>query len=325
MFRVLPQSIPIIRWRGLLAALLAAGLIPASATGQFGGQQNPEARARAESARGTHVQAPLPPARALRQVNLMSTALGALQPQRRGTVDAYVISIGLDSDGVFGREAAEAGRVLSRRYGAAGRTIVLANGTGAGEGVPMADLNDVSAAFGRVGQLMDPAEDVLIVYITTHGHWVTGLAWKDEDRGAGNLGPVYLAGLLDGIGARNRLLILSACFSGVFVPLLQNDTTYVITAASWDRSSFGCDPRNDWTFFGDALINRALRKPISTDAAFAEARSDIETWEGALQLQPSQPQQFKGSAVSRWLSILDQRVPATAGTPVGRSAYEPPG
>lgn len=313
------------RWKSLLVALLAAGLVPASATGQLGRPGSAESQMRAAAARGTHVQAPLTPGQALKQVNLMASALNALQPQRPGVVDAYVISIGLDSDGVFGREAAETGRVLSRRYGAEGRTIVLANGTGAGEGVPMADPNDVAAALARIGQLMDPAEDVLVLYVTTHGHWVTGLAWKDGSRGLGNLGPVYVAGLLDEIGARNRLLIISACFSGVFVPILENDDTYVITAASSDRSSFGCDARNDWTFFGDALINHAFRKPIGTQAAFVEARDEIEGWERSLRVPQSQPQQSKGRNVDRWLSVLDRQVPAEAGTPVGRPAYQPPG
>ena len=55
-----------------------------------------------------------------------------LHPQRKGVVDAYVVSIGLDSDPIFGREAREAGKVLSRRYDAAGRTIVLAGTDGSG-------------------------------------------------------------------------------------------------------------------------------------------------------------------------------------------------
>ena len=49
----------------------------------------------------------------------MTRALATLQPQRKGVVDAYVVTVGLDSDPVFGREAREAGKVLSRRYDAA--------------------------------------------------------------------------------------------------------------------------------------------------------------------------------------------------------------
>ena len=43
----------------------------------------------------------------------LDAAIAALKPQRPGVVDAYVIAVGLDADAVFGREAAEASRVLS--------------------------------------------------------------------------------------------------------------------------------------------------------------------------------------------------------------------
>jgi len=53
----------------------------------------------------------------------LNAALARLKPQRPGVVDAYVLVIGLDADPVFGREARETARVLSRRYdGLAGRS-----------------------------------------------------------------------------------------------------------------------------------------------------------------------------------------------------------
>ena len=53
-------------------------------------------------------------------------AIAKLQPQRPGVVDAYVVVAALDADPVFNREAREAGRVLSNRFDARGRTLVLA-------------------------------------------------------------------------------------------------------------------------------------------------------------------------------------------------------
>jgi hypothetical protein len=94
---------------------------------------------------------------------------------------------------------------------------------------------------------MDRNEDVLVVYTTGHGI-PFGLYYNDADNGYGAISPNRLHDLLDGLGIRNRLLILSACFSGVFVPRLQSDTTAIVTAASADRTSFGCAAENDWTF-----------------------------------------------------------------------------
>src|SRR6185369_14690703 len=73
---------------------------------------------------------PAPPIIQIEDARRMREALAKLQPQRPGVVDAYVIVAALDADPVFGREAREAGRVLSSRFDAAGRTLVLANDEG---------------------------------------------------------------------------------------------------------------------------------------------------------------------------------------------------
>ncbi|MEO7177815.1 MAG: C13 family peptidase [Allosphingosinicella sp.] len=248
----------------------------------------------------------------------LAAALAGLAPQRRGVVDAYVVAVGLDSDPVFGREAREAGKVLSRRFDAAGRTLVLAGGDGRSAGaLPMGSLHALSLALARVAELMDSDEDVLVLYATGHGA-PYGLTYHDGDQGFGVLTPARLAGLLDDQRLRNRLLILSACYSGVFVPALWSDTTALLTAASAATPSFGCAADNDWTFFGDAMINRALRKPQPLAAASAEALRLVGEWETAKKYEPSYPQVGIGSRVDSWLKPLEARMPKTATQPVGK-------
>lgn len=250
----------------------------------------------------------------------LTTALAGLAPQRRGLVDAYVLVIGLDSDPVFGREAREAGKVLSRRFDAAGRTLVLAGGDGrSGAALPMGSLHALNLALARLAELMDREEDVLVLYSTGHGA-PYGMTYHDGDQGYGVLTPPRLAALLDELRLRNRLLILSACYSGVFVPALWSETTALFTAASAGRASFGCSADNDWTFFGDAMINRALRKPQPLAAASAEALKLVGEWESAKQYEPSYPQVSIGSRVDTWLKPLETRMPRTATKPVGKPA-----
>ncbi|UZK65691.1 C13 family peptidase [Sphingomonas sp. M1-B02] len=248
--------------------------------------------------------------------------LEALQPQRKNLVDAYVVSIALDSDPVFGREAREAGKVLSRRYDAAGRTLVLASTTGNAPGdLASGSIESLTLALARVAELMDKERDVLILFSTSHGAKV-GLAYHDGDEGYGLLGPVRLAAILDELGIKNRMLLLSACYSGIFVPLLANETTALITAASSERTSFGCQAENDWTFFGDALVNHALRKPQPLDTAIVEARDTIGRWESTHNLQPSDPQVAIGDGVAAWLAPLEARMPKGATAPVGAPATD---
>jgi hypothetical protein len=262
------------------------------------------------------------PAAELAEHRKLTRALAGLLPQRAGTVDAYVISIALDSDPVFGREARVAGTVLATRYGAQGHTIVLAGTDGrAPSNLPRGSPETFGIALARIAELMNKNEDVLVVYTSSHGT-PFGLYYNDADNGYGAISPNRLHDLLDGLGIRNRLLILSACFSGVFVPRLQSDTTAIVTAASADRTSFGCAAENDWTFFGDAMINHALRKPQALRAAFTEANTLISSWEAQFPVRPSQPQVNIGAGAERWLAALDRRLPPTASQPVGRPALE---
>jgi len=253
----------------------------------------------------------------------LTTALAALQPERKGVVDAYVLSVALDSDPVFAREARESGRVLTRRYDAEGRALVLAGPDGRGGAtLPTGSLTALSLALARVAELMDRNQDVLVLYVTAHGAPDAGIAYHDGDQGFGVLPPARLAALLDGLGIRNRLLLLSACYSGAFVKRLMSDTTAILTAASATRSSFGCRAENDWTFFGDALVNHALRKPQPLAEAAAEARKTIIGWERAGRLDPSMPQVTIGDGVAAWLAPLEARMPQAATAPVGAPATD---
>jgi hypothetical protein len=252
----------------------------------------------------------------------LDRSLRALLPQRPGVVDAYVISIALDSDAVFAREARVAGDVLRRRYDAAGRSVVLAGTDGTGPNpLPRGTPASFAIALARIAELMDRREDVIVLYTTGHGA-PFGLYYYDGDNGYGAISPNRLRAMLDGLGIGNRLLILSACYSGVFVPVMQSETSAILTAAAYDRTSFGCRAENDWTFFGDAMINHALRKPQPLAAAFAEANGLVAGWEARLRAPPSQPQLFVGAGAARWLGPLERRIPALATQPVGRPAVE---
>jgi len=293
-------------------------------TGGFPGMATGETQAQAEASLklGPELERNRDPRWLLAEQRRMNKALGALQPQRKGVVDVYVVSVGLDSDPVFGREAREAGKVLSTRYGGAGRTIVLAgtNGSAASD-LPNGSITNLTLALARIRELMDPNEDVLVLYSTSHGAPV-GIVYHDADDGFGILSPTRFAGILDGLGIKNRMLIISACYSGVFVPALASPTTALFTAASDSRPSFGCAADNDWTFFGDAMINHAFRKPQTLKAASDEARGLITQWESQGGVNASNPQVSIGASTGTWLAPIEARMPKTATQPVGRPATD---
>lgn len=255
----------------------------------------------------------------LEQRRLLDSKLSQLQPQRPGIVDAYVVSIALDSDPVFAREAREAGKVLSRRYDGEGRMLTLAGPDGTSDDLPRGSIESLLVSLAYLAEVMDTNEDVLVLYTTSHGLKL-GLAYHYGDIGYGILSPSMLKQTLADLGIERRILILSACFAGVFVPELASADTAILTAAASERSSFGCKPENDWTFYGDALINRAMRKPQSLADASREAGRTVAGWESDRRLLASLPQSAIGANVAAWLPSLEARTPTIATAPTGRPA-----
>jgi hypothetical protein len=254
------------------------------------------------------------------QSQRLDTALAALQPQRPGTPDAYVLTIALDSDPVFAREAREAARVLAARYSAQGRTLTLAGPDGSRDDAPHGSITALRLALAHLGTVMDGSEDVLVLYTTSHGNDL-GLAYHWGDNGYGVLSPKTLKQALTEAGITRRVLILSACYSGVFVPVVASPDTAILTAAASTRSSFGCVAENDWTFFGDALINRALRQPVGLEEAARTASRSVAAWEAKARFLASLPQVNIGTRAKDWLPLIEAGMPREATMPVGRPAF----
>ena len=319
---------------GLFAALLAAPALSQSApdnpnqppphTAPFpdlGGGDGRAAR-RASFEMGPELQRGVSAAQMREQQRRLDRALGQLRPQTPGTPDAYVLTVALDSDPVFAREAREAGRVLAARYGAEGRTLVLAGPDGVRDDAPHGSITALVLALSHIGSLMDGSEDVLVLYTTSHGADI-GLAYHYGDTGFGILSPARLKAALEEAGIRRRVLILSACYSGVFVPVLASPDTAILTAAASTRTSFGCAAENDWTFFGDALINRALRQPVALEEAARQAGRSVAEWEIKGRMLASLPQVSIGAQARAWLPQIEAKMPRIASAPVGRPAFDP--
>jgi hypothetical protein len=150
---------------------------------------------------------------------------------------------------------------------------------------------------------MDPDHDTLVVVLTSHGS-PKGLA-IEAGTTSETLTPPELRRMLDASGAKYRIVIISACYSGVFVPALADPRTLVITAAAADRPSFGCEDGRRWTYFGDAFFNQALRRAPDLESAFEMARRLVTARERRDAFEPSRPQLAGGSEVLGLLSRPD--------------------
>lgn len=321
-------------WAGALAALLAGPAVSQSAPANpnqppphiapfpdlGSGESRPERRKSYELS--PEMQRGVSAAQIRAQQRRLDSALAALAPQQPGIPEAYVVTIALDSDPVFAREAREAARVLAMRYGAQSRTLTLAGPDGTRDDAPHGSITALVLALSHIGSVMEPSEDVLVLYTTSHGMEL-GLAYHYGDTGYGILSPTRLKAALEEAGIKRRVLILSACYSGVFVPALASPDTAILTAAASTRTSFGCAAENDWTFFGDALINRALRQPVALGEAATMAGRSVAEWEIKARVLASLPQTSIGADAKAWLPQIEGRMPQIASAPVGRPAFDP--
>ena len=231
-------------------------------------------------------------------VALLLAVLGPAQAEPRAGPKVKVLAFGLWSDQpVFRLEARRAAAIVARRYGG-GATMVRANTPGRAAARPEA----IAAALEASGRGLDPERDVLFVILTSHGS-PQGIADK-AGRRVDIVSPPLLKAMLALSPVRHKVVVISACYSGVFIEPLANADTVVITAADAAHPSFGCTNEATWTYFGDAFFNHALRKAGTLGQAFAQATAEVRARELSEGFEPSNPQMAGGAAT---LATIDAR------------------
>jgi len=208
-----------------------------------------------------------------------------------------VVSFGLFGDqGVFRREATGAAEIVANRF-EAGPVDVQYNSRAGGT----ATVEGLAKALQAEARRLDAENDVLFVVLTSHGS-PDGLVVK-AGRLIQTLTPSDLAAMLARTGVRHKVVVISACYSGVFVRRLASPDLLVITAADARHSSFGCEDRARWTYFGDAFFNIALRHATSLKDAFVLARALVRKRELHEHFDPSNPQMAGGANVEPLLVV----------------------
>jgi Peptidase C13 family len=233
------------------------------------------------------------------QGELMQRALDAIAPGRPGTRELYFVAFAPDaSEDVFLAEARFVRRLFDERFGTAGRSIVLASSETALEEYPIGSATNLSRALERIGEAMNGDEDMLFLFITAHGDREHRLSAVQPPLELAPLTPTALARMLHDSGIKWRVLVISACYAGGFIEPLRDDNTVIIAAASADRTSFGCEPGRDFTYFGQAYFRDALAQTRSFGAAFEIAKAIVARQETEEGKEPSQPQIWIGPAIA---------------------------
>ena len=240
------------------------------------------------------------------QPRLLDWKLNTLQAQRPKVADLYFVGFaGYGWQDVFMKEMNTVRALFDSRFDTRGRSLALINNRQTLATAPIATTTALQTALAHVGGLLDPEEDVLFLFVTSHGSDKPAYLAVDQDGlELTQLTPARLKAALAATPIKWKVIVVSACYSGSFIPALKDDNTLVITASSADRNSFGCDARSSMTDFGRAYFAEALKQTQSFTAAFQLARERIAQREKAEGLTPSQPQMALGkNFATKWQGL----------------------
>nr|WP_223214447.1 C13 family peptidase [Xanthomonas cucurbitae] len=263
----------------------------------------------------------------------LAKALSALQPQRPGVTDLYVVGFAGDaSDDVFRNETLYLKQLFEQRFDTRGRVVTLVNNPdnlGEQPYAPLATYDNLHDTLAAIGKRMDRKEDALLLFVTTHGTEDHSLYVQVDENEEDFISPQDLRTALDDAGIGHRIIVLSACYSGGFIPALRSPDTLILTAARADRPSFGCGNTSNATYFGQAWLIDAMNQTDDPLAAFTMAKAAITAREKQDGELPSLPQQSLGKriapVIARWRAGLTPG-PAVAYPypPVARAADADP-
>jgi hypothetical protein len=244
------------------------------------------------------------------QQQKLNQALDSLAPGSPDQVEMYSLGVAaFGKEEVFRREIDFVERAMDKRFGVKDKGIYLVNSSRSLERWPLATTSALKSSLQAIGQAMNTQQDILFLYITSHGSSDHEISFQHKGLSLADLKPDQLRSWLDESGITWKVIVLSACYSGGFIDALKDEHTIVMTAAASDRPSFGCADNNTFTYFGEALFNYHFSNGLSFVDGFDKAKALITQWEIEQEQQPSNPQIYAPQKVvdylDKWLPHLE--------------------
>ena len=167
---------------------------------------------------------------------------------------------------------------------------------------PFATKENVKSVLSKVARSADKDTLALLLF-TSHGSpnlLSFKIGYGDYST---NLGTEELRSYLEDLKAIPTIIIISACYSGSFVPGLSSENRIIITSASKDRTSFGCSSESKATYFIQEFFQNNFDASMSLSQLFSQASRQVAERERKGNLTASQPQIFVGERMKRFASV----------------------
>ncbi len=243
------------------------------------------------------------------QTEILNTSLNTLKAGVKDKNDLYFVGFAsYATEDVFLKEVSFAKKTMDKRFGTKDRSITLINHLTTRDIVPLANATNLKRTLKHIGQLMNKEEDILFLYLTSHGSKDHTLSISFWPLALNDMTPINLKSMLDESGIKWKIIVISACYSGGFINILEDTNTLIATAAAADKTSFGCSNESEFTYFGEALFKHRLSKENSFVNSFELVKADIGERELIENLEPSLPQLFVGESIKTKLEIFDEEM-----------------
>jgi len=231
-------------------------------------------------------------------------AVARVQSAPPGKAGVYFVGFAGDGEqAVFRRETLFASHVFAERFGSGERSVLLVNDVEDRDSYPLASVSGLAQTLKALAARLHLDDDVLVLFLTSHGSH-DGLEVANGSLPLSQLAPADLRQALDDSEIRWRVVVVSACYAGVFLEGLKSDTTAIVTAADATHTSFGCEDDRDLTWFGEAFLKDSLPSSSSLEEAFHKAAALVARREDAEHQAHSNPQLYVGPLMRRRLAEL---------------------
>ncbi|MEM9741566.1 MAG: C13 family peptidase [Pseudomonadota bacterium] len=231
----------------------------------------------------------------------IDVALSQLDTEGSEPKTYFVGFAGYGEERVFAEEVRFAADIVAERFATRNRSLFLINDRRDLASAPLASPSALSYGLRELGKIINPDQDLVVLMLSSHGSDQPALAVSNGYVPVRDLTPKALRLALDRAGIRWRVIIVSACYAGGFIPELATPESVVVAAAAPDRTSFGCSDQRELTYFGEAFLRDSLLYLPTLDQAFEQANVLVTAREKEEGFQPSRPQAHFGTAISAQL------------------------
>lgn len=240
--------------------------------------------------------------------SLLRAAIDSLEEGAPDAINGYFLGVAGDgTQSVFRREIEFVREQIDQRYATQGRSISLVNHHDSSHLYPLATNRSFATAVDGIANHMNKDNDVLFLYLTSHGSKQHALTLDHDSIKLPSMTADSIGQVLKKSGIEWKVVFVSACYAGGFVPELDDGKTLIFTAADSDNTSFGCSEDSEMTYFAKALFKEVLATDaeINLPDAAAKAASIIEQWETEQELPASNPTITKPVSILQHLSKMD--------------------